>query len=377
LSRGHFELNRAHSDPPFAHDRMPHPGVLLVNLGTPAAPTAAAVRSYLVEFLADPRVVEIPAVLWRPLLHGIVLRTRPAKSAARYRAIWTGDGSPLAIHAAKQRTLLAGSLGQKMKAQGLPADHVAVGHAMRYGEPSIAGALARLTAAGCARILVMPMYPQYAASTTGSAFDTVVAACGTMRRVPGLRFVDSFHDDPGYIGALAQAVNDHWMRHGRPEHLVLSFHGVPRATLERGDPYYCHCQKTARLLARELGLEPRAWTIAFQSRFGRARWVGPYTKDVLAELGGRKLRRVDVFCPGFVADCLETLEEIGIEGRGVFTRAGGGDLELIPCLNEHPRFIAALADLAASHLQGWLAPPPDADTREATRLRAVALGAKA
>lgn len=370
-------MKSAHAEPKFAHDRATHPGVLLVNLGTPAAPTPAAVRSYLAEFLTDPRVVEIPSVLWRPLLHAIVLRTRPAKSAARYRSIWTSDGSPLAVHLAKQRTLVAGYLGQKMKAQGLPADHVVVGHAMRYGEPSISAALARLQAAGCSRILVIPMYPQYAASTTGSAFDAVAEACTQMRRVPGLRFVDSFHDDPGYIAALAQAVNDHWTRHARPEHLVLSFHGVPRATLVRGDPYYCYCQKTARLLARELGLEPKQWTISFQSRFGRGRWLGPYTTDVLTDLGRQKLRRVDVFCPGFVADCLETLEEIGIEGRGTFTRAGGGDLELIPCLNEHPRFIAALADLAASHLQGWLAPPPDADAREATRLRAVALGAKA
>lgn len=370
-------MNRAPTDPPFAHDRAPHPGVLLVNLGTPSAPTAAAVRSYLAEFLADPRVVEIPAVLWRPLLHGIVLRTRPAKSAARYRAVWTREGSPLAVHAAKQRTLVAGYLGEKMKTLGLPADHVVVEHAMRYGEPSIAGALARLSAAGCAQVLVVPMYPQYAASTTGSAFDGVAAACAALRRVPGLRFVDSFHDDRGYIAALAQAVNDHWTRHARPEHIVLSFHGVPRATLERGDPYFCFCQKTARLLARELGLEPKQWTIAFQSRFGRARWVGPYTSDVLTDLGRRKLRHVDVFCPGFVADCLETLEEIGIEGRATFTRAGGGDFELIPCLNEHPRFIAALAELAVANLQGWLFPPPGADAREATRLRAVALGAKA
>ncbi|HEX8740465.1 MAG TPA: ferrochelatase [Casimicrobiaceae bacterium] len=367
----------AHSNPAFAHDRAARPGVLLVNLGTPAAPTPAAVRSFLAEFLTDPRVVEIPAALWRPILHAIVLRTRPAKSAARYRSVWTRDGSPLAVHAAKQRTLLAGYLGEKLKAQGLPADHVVVEHAMRYGEPSIGGALERLHAAACSRILVIPMYPQYASSTTGSTFDAVAVACTEMRRVPGLRFVDTFHDDAGYIAALAQAVNDHWTRHARPEHLVLSFHGVPRATLERGDPYHCYCQKTARLLARELGLEPKQWTISFQSRFGRARWLGPYTIDVLTDLGRQKLRRVDVFCPGFVADCLETLEEIGIEARGTFTRAGGGDLELIPCLNEHPRFIAALADLAASNLQGWLAAPPDADAREATRLRAVALGAKA
>lgn len=365
------------ADRTFAHGQTPHVGVLLVNLGTPDAPNAAAVRRYLAEFLADPRVIELPAVVWRPVLHGIVLRTRPARSAARYRSIWSKDGSPLAVHAAKQRTLLAGYLGQKVKSLGLPADYVAVDYAMRYGSPSIDPALSRLAAAGCSRVLVIPLYPQYAASTTGSAFDAVTEACRRLRRVPGLRFVDTFHDDPGYVAALAQAVNDHWTRHGRPAHLVLSFHGVPRSTLERGDPYHCFCQKTARLLARELGLEPRQWTIAFQSRFGRARWLAPYTTDVLVELGRQKTRRVDVFCPGFVADCLETLEEIGIEGRGVFMRAGGGDLQLISCLNEHPRWISALADLALGQLQGWLAPPPDAEALAATRLRAIGLGAKA
>ncbi|MGH8800860.1 MAG: ferrochelatase, partial [Casimicrobiaceae bacterium] len=271
------DQNRTRDQPAFAHDRTPHIGVLLINLGTPEAPTPAAVRRYLAEFLTDPRVIEIPALAWRPILHGIVLRTRPAKSAARYRAVWTRDGSPLAVHAAKQRTLLAGYLGQKLKALGLPADHVVVEHAMRYGEPSIAAALARLLLAGCTRILVIPMYPQYASSTTGTAIDAVNAECAHMRRVPAMRFVDTFHDDPGYIAALAQVVNDHWSRHARPEHLVLSFHGVPRATLDRGDPYHCYCQKTARLLARELGLETTQWTIAFQSRFGRARWLTPYT----------------------------------------------------------------------------------------------------
>jgi len=361
----------------FAHDRVPHVGVLLVNLGTPDEPTPAAVRKYLAEFLTDPRVVEIPAVAWRPVLHGVVLRTRPAKSAARYASIWTKDGSPLAIHTHKQRVLLSGYLGQRVKSLGLPADHVVVEHAMRYGTPAIASALERLREAGCDRVLVVPLYPQYAASTTASVFDAVAAHLGTLRRIPGLRFVDSFHDDPGYIASLAAVVNDYWTRHGQPEHLVLSFHGLPRRTLARGDPYHCLCQATARLLARELGLEARQWTLAFQSRFGRGRWLEPQTSDVLAKLGAARPRRVDVFAPGFVADCLETLEELAIEGKRTFQAAGGADYDVIPCLNEHPRWIAALAELVLANLHGWLAPPPGRDEREARLLRARALGASA
>ena len=361
----------------FAHDRVPHVGVLLVNLGTPDAPTPAAVRKYLAEFLTDPRVVEIPSVAWRPVLHGVILRTRPAKSAARYAEIWTKDGSPLAIHTNKQKVLLSGYLGQKLRALGLPADHAVVECAMRYGNPTIASALERLRKAGCDRVLVVPLYPQYAASTTASVFDAVADHARTLRRVPGLRFVDTFHDDPGYIGALAAVVNEYWTRHGQPEHLVLSFHGLPRRTLARGDPYHCLCQATARLLARELGLETRQWTLAFQSRFGRGRWLEPHTADVLARLGAARPRRVDVFAPGFVADCLETLEELAIEGKRTFQAAGGADYDVIPCLNEHPRWIAALAELVLANLQGWLAPPPGRDERETRLLRAKALGASA
>ena len=364
-------------EPPFPHDRTPKVGVLLVNLGTPDAPTASALRRYLGEFLADPRVVEIPSLAWQPLLHGVVLRTRPAKSAARYAKIWTKDGSPLAVHANKQKVLLSGYLGQRLKTLGLPADGVVVEQAMRYGAPSIGAALDRLRAAHCERILVVPLYPQYAASTTGSAIDAVGAHVARARRVPGLRFIDTFHDDPGYIAALAAVVNDYWTRHGQPEHVLLSFHGVPRRSLARGDPYHCYCQATARRLVRELGLEPSQWTLAFQSRFGRGRWLEPYTADVLTKLGKRRLRRLDVFAPGFVADCLETLEELAIEGKRLYRAAGGGDYDVIPCLNEHARWIAALADLVLANLAGWLAPPPGPAEREATMLRAKALGATA
>jgi ferrochelatase len=359
----------------FAHDRAPRVGVLLVNLGTPDAPTAPAVRRYLAEFLADPRVVEIPAPLWKPILHLVVLRVRPARSAAKYASIWRPEGSPLALHSARQASMLLGYLGQRLKKAGLPSDLCKVELGMRYGEPSIARALARLRDADCERILVLPLYPQYAASTTASALDAVGQVLAGWRRVPGLRFVASFHDDPGYIKALARHVNDYWMKEGRPDRLVLSFHGVPRRSLELGDPYHCQCQKTARLLAEELGLERKQWVLGFQSRFGKAEWLKPYTAGALADLGREKLRRVDVFCPGFVADCLETLEEIGIEGRDLFRQAGGGEFHAIPCLNEHPAFLTALAAIALRELSGWLAPPPDAAEREQTLLRARALGA--
>jgi len=363
------------AEPPFAHDRAPRVGVLLVNLGTPDAPTPAAVRTYLAQFLADPRVVEIPPALWRPILHGAVLRTRPAKSAAKYALIWTKDGSPLAVHSVKQRSLLQGLVGQRLKAAGLPADHVSIELAMRYGQPAIDRGLDKLRAGGCDRILVVPLYPQYAASAAASVLDAVYAYASTRRRMPGLRAIDCFHDDAGYIKALAQNINDYWVRHGRPEKLVMSFHGVPRRTLDKGDPYHCQCQKTARLLVGELGLEPAQYAISFQSRFGRAAWLKPYTADTLADLGASGSRRVDVVCPGFVADCLETLEEIGIEGKRTFQAAGGKDFHVIPCLNEHPMWIAALADLVLRNLAGWLAPPPDAAGRELTLLRARTLGA--
>lgn len=283
---------------PFQHDRPTRIGVLLANLGTPDAPTAPAVRRYLAEFLSDRRVVEIPRVVWKPLLHGVVLRTRPARSAKKYAMIWTTEGSPLLLHSIKQRTLVMGYLGQKLKDLGLPADFAAVEVGMRYGNPAIPAALDKLRDAGCDRILAVPLFPQYSASATASALDAVMAHAQRLRRQPGLRTIDSFHDDPGYIRALARNVNDYWVKNGRGEVLVISFHGLPRRSLDLGDPYHCHCQKTARLLAVELGLESKQYLVTFQSRFGRAEWLKPYTLDTLVQLGRDRAPRVDVICPG-------------------------------------------------------------------------------
>jgi ferrochelatase len=363
-------------EPKFSHDRAPRLGVLLINLGTPDAPTTAAVRRYLAEFLADPRVVEVPRVAWRPLLHGFILRVRPARSAQRYARIWTKDGSPLLVHSQRQRALLLGYLGQRVKKLGLPSDHVLVELGMRYGSPSIADALYRLHEAGCDRVLALPLYPQYAASTTGSAMDALFAAVQRLRRVPAIRVVEAYHDHPGYIAALANGINDYWAKNGRPNKLLLSFHGVPRRTLDLGDPYHCHCHKTARLLATELGIKREQYMVTFQSRFGRAEWLKPYTQSTLVELAKDGIRRVDVACPGFVSDCLETLEEIAFEARTTFLKAGGVEFHAIPCLNERPAWIVALAGLALRNLGGWLNAPPDAVERERTLARATGLGAE-
>jgi protoporphyrin/coproporphyrin ferrochelatase len=363
-------------EPAFNHDRAARIGVLLVNLGTPDAPTTAAVRRYLAQFLSDPRVIEIPRALWKPLLHTVILGARSSRSAQRYASIWTKDGSPLLLHSRRQKTLLLGYLGQRLKEIGLPADYAQVELGMRYGEPSITDAMTKMKQGGCARILVLPLYPQYAASTTGSAHDEIFAATLQMRRIPALRVVDAYHDDPGYIKALAQSINEYWVKNGRPNKLVLSFHGLPRRSLELGDPYHCQCQKTGRLLATELGLNAEQFVVTFQSRFGRAEWLTPYTQPTLVALAKEGMRRVDVACPGFVSDCLETLEEIAQEGQVAFLKAGGREFHYIPCLNERPLWIAALADLAMRNLQGWLEPPPDAAALAQRLARAKALGAR-
>jgi len=266
--------------------------------------------------------VEIARLVWMPLLHGVILRVRPAQSARKYATIWGKDGSPLLAHSLKQKTLLQGYLGQRMKELGLPSDHAQIELGMRYGRPAIADAMARLKAGGCDRVLILPLYPQYSASTTASALDAVFAAASRMRAMPSLRAVAPYHDDAVYINAVAQSINDYWMKNGRPNKLMLSFHGVPRKSLDRGDPYHCQCRKTARLVAQELGLKSDEYIVSFQSRFCRGLWLQPYTLPTLLALAKEGMQRVDIACPGFVSDCLETLEELGHGAQAAFLGAG-------------------------------------------------------
>lgn len=359
-------------EPRHSHGRAALVGVLLVNLGTPAAPTAAAVRPYLAEFLSDPRVVEIPKPIWWLILHGIILRTRPAKSAAKYVSVWMKEGSPLAVHTARQATLLQGYSGER----GL---QVVVRHAMRYGEPSVASQLSALKAEGCTRILVLPAYPQYSGTTTASVIDAVAAWSQRTRHVPELRFVNRFHDDAGYLDALATNIRQRWRTEGRGEHLLMSFHGVPERTLTLGDPYHCECLATARRLAQRLDLAEGTWSVSFQSRFGRAKWLEPSTEATLKALAERGVKHLQVVCPGFVADCLETLEEIAIEGRHLFIEAGGKTYDYLPCLNDDPGWIKALVGLVEQHTAGWPVradQQPDAAALAAQRQRAITAGAK-
>jgi ferrochelatase len=357
------------TEPTYAHGTPQKTGILLVNLGTPEEPTTQAVRTYLKEFLSDPRVVEIPRPVWWLILNGIILNTRPKKSAAKYASIWLPEGSPLRVNTEKQTAMLQGYLGERTRAPFM------VDYAMRYGNPSIPSVLRKLKEQNCQRILVVPMYPQYAASTTATANDIVFSELQQMRNTPALRTIKNFHDHPGYIKALASNINDYWMKHGRPEKLLMSFHGLPQFTLDKGDPYHCECHKTGRLLAQELGLKPEQYAISFQSRFGKAEWLKPYTVATLKEWGKQKTRRVDVVCPGFVADCLETLEEIALEGKEEFQHAGGGEYHYITCLNGRNDWIHALSDLVMDNLQGWLIEPDKAEL-ERSRLLAKTAGAE-
>ena len=357
------------AEPAYRHGQPAHSAVLLVNLGTPDAPTAPALRRYLAEFLSDPRVVEIPRALWWLILHGVILRTRPARSAARYAGVWMPEGSPLAVWTQRQ----AAALGQRLGAAG---HHVTVRHAMRYGNPSLPATLDALRAEGVTRVLVLPLYPQYAAATTASVTDKVLQWASRARRQPELRFVAEYHDDAGYISALAQLLRAHWAAHGRGDKLVLSFHGVPERSLLLGDPYHCHCHKTARLLASHLGLAADEVIVTFQSRLGRAKWLQPYTEPTLQALAASGVKRVDVMCPGFVADCLETLEEIAQEARAAFLAAGGESFSYVPCLNDSPPWIDALTALAEKHLSGWDTRSTEPAAEQALqRERALALGA--
>jgi ferrochelatase len=340
------------SDAPGPSQERRQPGVLLINLGTPREPTRAAVREYLAEFLSDPRVVEIPALVWQPILRLFVLTTRPKASAARYAQVWMPEGSPLRVYTERQTVLLSGYLGERL---GTP---VTVDHAMRYGGPSIAEGIAALQARGCTRILLLPLYPQYSGSTTATAFDAAWTALAQMRNQPEVRSVRDFHDDAGYIDALAARVREYWAKHGQPTVFVMSFHGVPKRAVDRGDPYDQECTTTARRLAAALGLSESDYRVTYQSRFGRAEWLKPYTSEVLVQLAREKTPRLDVACPGFVSDCLETLEEIAIEMKALFLNAGGREFHYISCLNDRHEWISALADLAERNLRGWIERQP-------------------
>jgi len=333
-------------------DHPTRTGLLLVNLGTPDAPTASAVRRYLAEFLSDPRVVEIPRALWLPILYGLVLTLRPREAAGRYASVWMPQGSPLLVWSRRQTEGLA----RELAARGMGVE---VALAMRYGNPPLERGIAALREAGCERILVLPLYPQYAASTTAAVFDGVGACLARLRNVPAIRYVRDFHDDPGYIDAMAARILDFWHRNGRGHKLVLSFHGLPKRSMALGDPYHRQCLETGRLLAQRLGLYDEQVETTFQSRFGAAEWLQPYTEPRLKELAKSGVSDVDVFCPGFVADCIETLEEIAIQGKEAFLLAGGRQLRYIDALNDSAPWVDALAGLVERHMQGWAVRPSD------------------
>jgi ferrochelatase len=346
-----------HRAPSFDHSAPGRVGVLLSNLGTPDAATAKALKPYLAEFLSDPRVIELPRWKWLPILHLFILPRRPALSAELYRKVWTAAGSPLLATSHGQ----AKGLAERLEARF--GDRVAVALGMRYGKPSIAGALAELAGRDCRRLLVLPLYPQYAAATTGSTFDAVFAELARWRWVPGLRTIESYHDEPGYVRALGDSVRELWRRDGEPDLLLMSFHGMPQRYFDSGDPYFCYCQKSARLLAEELGLAPERWMVSFQSLFGKEEWLKPYTDRTIASLPGRGVRKLDVICPGFSADCLETLEEIDGLNREIFEHHGGERFRFVRCLNERDDHLDFLAGLATRHLAGWLDDEDEASRR--------------
>lgn len=320
--------------------------ILWCNLGTPEAPNTKAVRRYLAQFLSDPRVVDLPRWWWLPILHTLVLWKRPAKSAQKYAKIWTKEGSPLLVWTHKQAKLLQGWLGHN-------GHRVIVAHAMRYGKPSIAHVVHKLQQQGIQRILLLSAYPQYSSTTTASLIDDVSTLSYNMRCIPEWRTLNQYHDHPAYIQALVHNVRKHWQQHERGKKLIMSFHGIPQRTCTLGDPYEKQCHITAKLLAHQLDLDTDEYCITFQSRFGKAQWLQPYTEPTLKKFAQQGIDTVDVICPGFVSDCLETLEEINMDVRTTFMHAGGKQFNYIHCLNDSPQWIAALGDIAATHLSGW------------------------
>jgi protoporphyrin/coproporphyrin ferrochelatase len=344
-----------HTD--YLHGPQERIGILLVNLGSPEAPTRKALRKYLAEFLWDPRVVETSRPLWWLILHGAILRKRPAISAKLYKRIWTDQGSPLIATSMRQAQLIEKQLQKQIRG------NVLVDVAMRYGNPSIANGLRGLRKAGAHRLLILPMYPQYSASTTASVFDAVTKELRNWRWLPDMRFINSYHDHPDYIDALAKSIINHWSTSNRKSDVLLfSFHGIPKSYFEKGDPYYCQCQKTARLVAEKLLLKDIQWKIVFQSRMGKEEWLQPYCDTTLKQLAYDGVKTVDVICPGFSTDCLETLEEIEIENKQLFLDRGGVDFQYIPALNAEQIHINMLCNLIVQHSFGWPETMPNWDS---------------
>jgi protoporphyrin/coproporphyrin ferrochelatase len=335
------------SSPDLPPDRAERIGIVLVNSGTPLAAETGAVRAFLARFLSDPRVVELPRALWLPLLYGVILPLRPHRVAHRYRSIWSAAGSPLRDLSERLRAELTRTLAQRMLAP------LSIELGMLYSAPGLRDALRRLRDAGAQRLLVLPLFPQYCGATTGAVYDQVSAELRRWRSLPDVHFIADYHDLPGYIDALRASVAAHWEAHGRTPHLLMSFHGIPERYCRQGDPYFDRCQATARLLADELLLREGEWSVSFQSRFGPAQWLKPYTRAVLGGLPARGVREVTVVCPGFAVDCLETLEEIAIENRAAFLRAGGERYEYVPALNAQASHAQCLADLIVQRCQGW------------------------
>jgi len=338
-----------------AHAQRPRAGVLLVNLGTPDAPTAPAIRRYLREFLSDQRVVDLPRALWWPILNGFILPFRPRRLAHSYGAIWTEDGAPLLKYTRELAQGVAAHLASTHADETVP-----VYYAMRYGNPSVSEVIERAQAEGVRRLVTIPLYPQYSATTTASVMDAVFAQLSSSRWMPELRSVHSYHDDPQYIEALANSVRTHWAEHGQGDHLLLSFHGIPKRYFESGDPYFCHCQKTARLVVEALQLPADRYTVAFQSRFGREPWLEPNADERIETLAKAGVKRLDAICPGFAADCLETLEEMHLQYGELFQRMGGEALRYIPALNAEAAHVRCISALAEQQLSGWIPSSHDA-----------------
>ena len=356
--------------PDYRHGSQAVTGILLTNLGTPDAPTPGALRRYLGEFLSDPRVVEFPRLLWMLILHGIILNVRPRRSAEAYAKVWTDDGSPLLAIAKRQAAAIQSLLAEKLDGP------VKVELAMRYGNPSIAQALENLRQANTRRLLIVPLYPQYSASTTASTFDAVADVLKRWRWMPHLRMVTEYHQNDAWLEAIARSVREHWQEHGRKQKLMMSFHGLPKRFLLNGDPYHCQCHASARLIAEKLELADDEWQVVFQSRFGREEWLKPYCDHTLQEMGEQGVESLDIICPGFSADCLETLEEVAMENRAIFLSAGGKQYSYIPALNDRPDHIEALSGLIQQNLAGWDLQPATEEELEAARNRALALGAE-